>query len=326
MTTENGSLIYITATGDVINNVYYNANGTELGNTSQDLFVRNGKMYIISQNGNNNSAATGIVNDGMLVVANAETLKREKAYNEEIAKLSWASHIAVIDEANVFIRDNNGVHLFNTIDESLTLIDGSRGAAKNDMAVVNNKLYVIAGRKLLMIEPNSTSITSEVDMGANITGLLRSNDNNLWVSTTGSPNKISKVSSDDLSVIKSNEITEGSLGAGWGSTPGITAKGDTIYYSNASTTIYRHIFESSETKKMIDARDVVSNIGMLYNNIAVHPVTGDVYMNTMKGYGWDFAINNISVFKDNGDDMVLKENYRDHTRFPAGIFFNAQFD
>ena len=49
MTTENGSLIYITPAGDIINKVYYNANGTELGNTSQDLFINNGKMYIISQ-------------------------------------------------------------------------------------------------------------------------------------------------------------------------------------------------------------------------------------------------------------------------------------
>ena len=76
---------------------------------------------------------------------------------------------------------------------------------------------------------------------------------------------------------------------------------------------------------MINVKDVVSNAGMAYNNIAVHPITGDVFMNTIKGYGWDFAINNISLFEDKGDEMTLKSNYTDFTRFPAGIFFSASY-
>lgn len=325
MTTENGSLIYISPAGDIMNKVYYNANGTELGNTSQDLFINNGKMYIISQNGNNNSAATGKRNDGMLVIADAETLKREKAYNEEISKLSWPSHIAVLNEENIFIRDGNGVHIFNSVSEELKLIDGTRGVAKNDMAVVNGKVYVISGKKILALEADSYSIAKQIELEANITGLLRAKDNNLWVSTTGKPNKISKVDSETLEIIKSNDITEGGLGAGWGSTPGITAKGDTIYYNNGSTTIYRHIFSQNTSKQMINVKDVVSNAGMVYNNIAVHPITGDVFMNTIKGYGWDFAINNISLFEDKGEEMTLKTNYTDFTRFPAGIFFSVNF-
>lgn len=325
MTTENGSLIYITATGDIMNKVYYNANGTELGNTSQDLFINNGKMYIISQNGNNNSAATGKVNDGMLVIVDAETLKREKAYNQEVSKLSWPSHIAVLNEENIFIRDNNGVHIFNSVSNELKLVDGTRGAAKNDMAVVDGKVYVISGKKILVLEADTYSVSKEKDMGANITGLLRNNDNSLWVSNSGSPSKISKVDSETLEVIQSNDITVGALSAGWGSTPGITAKGDTIYYNNGGTTIYRHVFSTNESKQMINAKDVVSNAGMAYNNIAVHPITGEVFLNTIKGYGWDFTINNISIFEDDGNEMSLKKNHTDFTRFPAGIFFSANF-
>lgn len=326
MTTENGSLIYITPADDIMNRVYYNANGTELGNTSQDLYINNGKMYIISQNGNNNSAATGKVNDGMLVVINAETLTREKAYNKEVSKLSWPSHIAVLNEENIFIRDNNGVYIFNRTTEELKLVEGTKGAAKNDMAVVDGKVYVISGKRILVLEADSYSVSKDVDMGSNITGLLRTKDNGLWVSTTGTPNKISKVDSETLSVIQSNDITVGRLGAGWGSTPGITAKGDTIYYNNGSTTIYRHIFTQNESKEMINVKTVVPNAGMAYNNIAVHPITGEVFLNTIKGYGWDFAINNISQFTDNGEEMVLRKNHENYTRFPAGIFFTSNFE
>ncbi len=325
MTTENGSLIFITSTGEVMNNVYYNANGTELGNVSQDLFIKDDKMYILSQNGNNNSAATGKVNDGMLVVANAQSLKRIKAYNKEISKLSWPSHIAVLNDENLFIRDNNGVHILNTATDELKLIDGTKGAAKNNMAVVNGKVYVISGKKILKLEAVNTKIVQEADFGTNITGLLRSKDNNLWISTNGTPAKISKIDSETLAVIQTNEITVGRLGTGMASTPAITAKGDTLYYSNGGMTIYRHIFSKNESKQMISANEVLTNAGMAYNNIAVHPLTGDVYLNTMKGYGWDFTFNNISVFQDKDDEMTLKENYKDYTRMPAGIFFNANF-
>lgn len=325
MTTENGSLIFITSTGEVMNNVYYNANGTELGNVSQDLFIKDDKMYILSQNGNNNSAATGKVNDGMLVVANAQSLKRIKAYNKEISKLSWPSHIAVLNDENLFIRDNNGVHILNTATDELKLIDGTKGAAKNNMAVVNGNVYVISGKKILKLEAGNTKIVQEADFGTNITGLLRSKDNNLWISTNGTPAKISKIDSETLALIQTNEITVGRLGTGMASTPAITAKGDTLYYSNGGMTIYRHIFSKNESKQMISANEVLTNAGMAYNNIAVHPLTGDVYLNTMKGYGWDFTFNNISVFQDKDDEMTLKENYKDYTRMPAGIFFNANF-
>ena len=162
-------------------------------------------------------------------------------------------------------------------------------------------------------------------MGAAISGVLRAKDGNLWVSTTGTPNKISSIDSKTGTIIKTNDITEGKLGAGWGATPGITAIGDTIYYSNAAQTIYRHIFSKGESKKMIDAKTVVENANMVYNNIAVHPRTGKVYMTTIKAYGWDFLINNISVFGYEGEEMVLSDNYKNYTHFPAGIFFPADF-
>lgn len=86
------------------------------------------------------------------------------------------------------------------------------------------------------------------------------------------------------------------------------------------------IFSAKENrKKLIDAKTVVENANMVYNNIAVHPRTGKVYMTTIKAYGWDFLINNISVFGYEGEEMVLSDNYKNYTHFPAGIFFPADF-
>ncbi len=332
MTTENGSLIFISSSGYVFNKAYANINGQELGNVTQDLFIKDGKMWIISQNGKVAATGTAFNNEGMLVVADAATMKRVAVYDDVLKendkyKLSWPTHLAVLNDENVFIRDNYGVSLFNSKTNELTLIPNTRGAAKNRMAVANNKVFVIKSRDLLVFEAGKKEIVHTINMGARISGVITSKDGNLWVSTTGNPNKIAKVDSKTYSIIKENTISEGSVSSGMWSTPAITAKADTLYYTGGSPIIYRHIFSTGESKKMIDAKTVVPNANMVYNGPGVHPLTGDVYLNTIKGFGWDFTINNISVFNfdDKNLSSPLKVNYEDYTRFPAGVFFTENF-
>ena len=332
MTTENGSLIFISSSGQVFDNLYANMNGKELGNSTQDLFIKDEKMWILSQNGKSSATGTTFDNEGMLVVANAGTMKRINVYDDVFRKedgnykLSWPSHLAVLNDENIFIRDNGGVHHFNSNTGELTLIPETRGANKNRMAVANNKVFVIKSNQLLVFETDKKEIIRTIDMGARISGVVTSKDDNLWVSTTGSPHKISKVDSKTYSVIKENTISAGSVSNGMWATPGITAKGDTLYYTGGGATIYRHIFSTGESQEMVNAKTLVLNANMVYNGPGVHPITGDVYLLTIKGYGWDFTINNISVFNfDEELPSVLKANYEDYTRFPAGVFFSANF-
>ncbi|NSL86169.1 DUF5074 domain-containing protein [Chitinophaga sp. Mgbs1] len=325
MTTENGSLTFISPRGVVTDSAYFKANGTELGNVAQDLYIHHNKIYIISQNGKKNAMGTSFNNDGLLVVANAETLKKEAAYNDELAALSWPSHVAVLNEENVIIRDNSGLYRFNPITRSLTFIKGSGYAAKMTMAVSNNKIFAAAGSKVYVVEPGKDTLTYAMDMKASVSGVVKASDGNIWVSTTGTPGKISKINFRDYSLIKANDITTGSLSAGWGATPGITAKGDTLYFSGAGTKMYRHIFNQGTTEFIADAKTMVANANIVYNNIAVHPITGEVYMNTIKGYGLNFLINNISVF-GMSNKATLSANYQNYTNFPAGIFFTCSYN
>ncbi|MCW3464479.1 DUF5074 domain-containing protein [Chitinophaga nivalis] len=325
MTTENGTLTFISAGGVVTDSAYFKANGTQLGNVAQDLYIHRNKLYIISQNGKKNAVGNTFDNDGMLIVANAETLKKEAAYNDELATLSWPSHVAVLNEENIIIRDNNGLYRFNPLTRALTFIKGSRSAAKLTLAVSNNKLFAAAGSKVYVVEADKDTLTYALDMKASVSGVLKANDGNIWVSTTGAPAKISKINFRDYSLIKANEITAGSVSAGFGATPGITAKGDTLYFSGAGTKIYRHIFSLGSTEFMVDAKTKVENANIVYNNIAVHPLTGEVYLNTIKGYGWNYLVNNISAFNFN-EGVKVSANYKNYTNFPAGIFFTYSFN
>lgn len=111
MTTENGSLIYISPEGYVFDDAYKTVNGTELGNVTQDMAFHDGKIYVISQNGDENAVGTKFENDGMLVVMDAKTLKKEVSFSkEQLSALDWPTHIAVLDEQHIYIRDK-GCHL-----------------------------------------------------------------------------------------------------------------------------------------------------------------------------------------------------------------------
>ena len=58
MTTENGSLIWISPEGYVFDDAYKTVNGSELGNVAQDMAFHDGKIYVISQNGDENAVGT----------------------------------------------------------------------------------------------------------------------------------------------------------------------------------------------------------------------------------------------------------------------------
>lgn len=317
MTTENGFITFISPDGMVTDSAYYKVNKSSLGNTTQDLFITNNKIYIIAQNGNRDGG------DGTLVIANAETLVKEVAYNEELTStLSWPTHVAVVGADSVYIRDNKGVYLFNPSIKKLTFVEGTARATKNRMAVVDGKVFVPAGNNVYAIKGMKVDTLKFKGI---VSGVIKSDDNKLWISCTTSPAQINKVNPTDYSVIKTNELGDAKVSAGWGATPGISAKGDTLYFSNASTKIYRHIFNSNQTKFMVDVKTHITDAGMVYNNLAVHPETGEVYFNTIKGFGWDFLVNNITVWNFSKEAPALKADYKNHTHFPAGIFFTANF-
>ncbi|MPN27365.1 hypothetical protein SDC9_174796 [bioreactor metagenome] len=249
-------------------------------------------------------------------------MQKKAAYNQELSALSWPTHVAVIGD-DAYIRDNKGVSKFNMVTKELLFVEGSKGAAKNRMAVIGNKVFVPAGKNLYVIKDGA--IIETMAMSGTISGVIKSSDNNIYVSCTTNPATIIKIKASDHSVLQTNTIAEAKVGAGWGASPGISAKGDTLYFSNASTKIYRHIFSKGQTEYMTDVKEHVQNAGIVYNNLAVHPVSGEVYFNTIKGYGLDYLINSISVFNFGKQAPVLKAEYKNLTQFPAGIFFTYDF-
>lgn len=333
MTTENGSVIYITPSNKVLTNIYKNVNEKDLGNVTQDIFIYNNKIWIISQNGKTSAVGNTYDNEGYLVIADLKSMKKINSYDnvffdtEGKKLLNWPTHIAVDNNENIYLRDNNGIHRFNPTTKVLTFVEGTKGASKKNMAKVGNNIFAIQSKNLLKIEGSKSSIAKTLTFDSSINGLIRSYDDNLWVSTSGKPEKIHKVNPNTLEIIQTNEISTGKINSGGFSTSDITAKENYIYFCGGSTKIYRHDFGTKETKLMADVKDYVDNANIVYNNLGVHPITGNVYINTIKAFGWDYLINNISVFNfENNQESPLIINHTNYTRFPAGIFFSANYE
>lgn len=142
MTTENGSLSYISPSGTVVADAYKTSNGTELGNVCQDMSVSGDLLYIISQNGDLAPTGAQFNNDGMLVIADVRTLQKKNAFSRaELAQLEWPTHIAALDKQHVYIRDKKGIWRLDTESRQLTFIDGSEGAPQAPFVVMNGKVY-----------------------------------------------------------------------------------------------------------------------------------------------------------------------------------------
>lgn len=316
---ERSTLVFISPKGIVSDSVYYKVNGTTLGRSSQDLFISNNKMYIISQNSGT---------DGYLVVTNAETMKKEADYKEALEDyVSGPTHVAVLGDDDIYLRDGRGINLFHPSTGGFLLIEGTEGARKNTMAVVEGKVFATVGNAVVVMEKGKNKITKSIEFDSRVSGVIKSSDGNLWVSTESG--KISKVNAKDYSITKTNELPQdaaSTLDCGYAAAPSITAKGDTLYMSGLKTKIYRHIFSTNQTKLMVDAADMVENANMVYNTVAVHPITGEVYLNTIKGYTPDYLINHISVFNFSGTEPKLSANYENYTKYPAGTFFTYNFE
>lgn len=312
--TENGSLFFVSDKGKTTANAYFKANNTYLGNSAQDMFIAGDIAYIISQNGNK------LGGDGRLVLADAATLKKRSAVNEELKSLNWPTNIAVIG-TSVYIRDNNGVHIYETSTKTLTKIEGSDGAKQGRMAVAAGRVFVPAGEKLYAITNRTVQALPFTGV---ISGVIKADGDNIWVSCTSTPAKIAKIDAKTLEVTKTNFLEGFAIGAGWSGSPAISAINDTIYFSNGTQQINRHIFSSGKTEAVVDVTTLVPDANIVYGNLGVNPRTGIIFFTTIKDYS-EYTTNNITLINARGAAPKLVENYKGYTRFPAGVFFTNNF-
>lgn len=309
----NSHLVFISPDFEVTKDAYFEVNNSHLEDVSQDLYINNGKMYIVSQGTYADPSTMGVT------IANAETLEKIAFYHDELSELSYPTNIVATDDNNVYIRDGQGIHLFNPSAKTVTFIEDTNGAAKTSMAVSKGKVFAVINNSIVVIQGQAIVGTTEFEN--NPTGIIKADDGNLWVST---PKSISKLSSTDYSIIKTNSLKDYQLTT-YGSAAPISAKGNKLYFNSNEVKIYSHDFTSGETQMLYNVGDNIENAKMVYGSVAVNPKNGDVYINTIDGYA-SYTTNNISIFNFEHGSEPLLHNLKNYTSFPAGIYFTDSFE
>ena len=320
-----GTLVFINPKGEITDSVYYKENGASLGITTQDLFIKNNKLYLISQRGGEDG--------GFLTILNAETLKKERSYQDEFSAIQPTTHIAVLGDDDIYVRsEGKGIYRFTPSTGTLTFIENTKGANKTTMAVADGKVFVVNGSKLQVIEAGQTAVSKEITATGAIPSVIPSADGNIWFccsATKEEPAKIMKLNAKDYTVQENaieDETATTILRGGFFASPYITAKGDTLYMGNMSKPmpVCRHIFSQKKTDLLGNIMEGLENVMTMYNSIAVHPITGEIYANLINSYGRD-PENKICVFGVDNDQLTFKKSYHDYTVNPAGIFFTYNF-
>lgn len=312
---ETGKLGYISPQGTYTDNLYYQANGERLGHIAQDLFIAADKIYIVTQNGEKNGGK------GLVIIADAKTYKRIKVYSaSDLPDLQNPSNLAVV-APYIYIRDRKGIHALNEQTGKLAFIPNTDGATNVSMTTLQGVAYALAGSKLLALKDGKLS--ASVDLGTALSGVQRSQDGQLWIADEGNTQIIKYDPTKGTKQAHSLGDAPG-IGKGWGYRSALSATGDTIYFSNAKLTIYRHIFSQNVTKQVADVSTLEPNVKINYNSLAVDPETGYVYFAGLKTYPEYKTENNILVL-DPKTNYSVKYNLKGYTAFPAGVFPIASF-
>lgn len=355
MSNETGTLLYITPEGELIDSIYARVNGSLLGNVTQDMKFYGDNVYFISQNGNKASLGGEFQADGMLIIANRHTMKRVQAFtHEEMKDLKWPTHIAVVDENTIFIRDNKGVWKFNPTSKELTFMEGSEKAVKQPFVVLQGKAFTFStlqsgvSMSLLSFDAASTKAT-KVSVGYDfkkLNAIGYRDENSLYVAGVFDYLQQSylccynfdgnRLNRDGFVYISAPIESRNGFASSW-----FTAKDDEVYYlvgSMLSHVTYKageklkaktkgpdddsKTFKASWEDELLDVYDLGDNASIIYNGVAIHPVTGEIYLNTLKGFGENYKTNNI--WRIDPAKKVSTRTWENHTAFPAGIFFNPQ--
>ena len=266
-TRENAFLSFVSADGTVEERAYAAANaGTELGNDGVGLYLCDGKQYILC---NDWRKAEGKGNNGMLTIADAETLKKEKSFarkdmvfqhpiNDELEEVDEnLNGIAVLDEKNIFLIAQ-GVLRFDSTTGKLTLVEGAyaignAGYANTVESVVSSRGVMVVGDRLYGVTGGFWTGTAlvefvkgkdevnrrlELGKGQLVSGICQTSDGTLLVATYSRGKDVGYLYFVDLeswSIVQEKTVNA-NISPGSSLNSGIVYLDDYIYFTGAEDT------------------------------------------------------------------------------------------
>ncbi|GHU98685.1 hypothetical protein FACS1894159_01530 [Bacteroidia bacterium] len=174
-------------------------NGHIVGTALEDMFIADGKIYLLSQSTYNGG-------DGQLVVVDATTLETVRTYPSlGLSVGDWPQHI-VVAGGKAFVQcsynseSQSGIRILDLESGSLAANDIAGtfgdftvdGATKCRMLLSRGKIYAPCGQSLAIIDPASGTVVRKVDFtGRQVKDIVKTSTGGLFLVLSGTYDMIS---------------------------------------------------------------------------------------------------------------------------------------
>jgi hypothetical protein len=351
MSNQNGSLCFVNENGDYTSDIYFKENGTYIGNVLQDIYIHKGKIYMITQNGDK------LGGDGRFVIANAETMKKERVIEggSMLDSDIWPQHLVVINDDKAYVRystsdmeQNSGIRILDLKAGVLASedIEGTygkftvEGSTKTRMVYTDGYVFAPCGHSLAVIDVETDKIVKRIELGSQVKGIVKGHDGNIWMTVAGeftgsfymptytSQSRVVGIDVNTYEIIKDYSLDEGFNFpvATWTPSIGMCASfnEDVLFFWNgpfSSTDVYRFDYTDGTITHIIDLKKEPRGLGTtIYGYLGVD--RNDRLYVGCTNYMWT----KIAVFNaTTGEriDITDKEMDNDNTEGFDNYYFNG---
>lgn len=299
---ENGNVNFWDRVSDDIQHKVYTKENPDktLGVTTQYACINDSKLFLVSKSPDH------------LVVVNSATLK--EMGRVALSGSEQARAFAYNNETSGFLSSSDGIYQVDlssyTLGEKVTGVAGEVG----NMIVLNDKLFALRSRELIVIDIASLTIEKTFDLANNAGGLIKDKDNMVWV---GSGSQLLKVNSNDLSS-ETIDLTDGTSvnsSFGWAWNAGsltYSKENHSLYFVSGGgwspKSVGRYNIGTKSAEKLFD----IDSDYMIYGaGTYVDPVSNKLYVTAIKGFGQAANFNRLYVYDLDG----TKEKVLDYEHF-----------
>ncbi len=198
------------STDSITNQIFYKANGRDLGDVLNSMAIYNGKAYMVLNNSHKVEIANASDFKQAGVIENLES-PRYIAFSGNKAYISmWKD---AVSQGAIAVADLST----NAIIKTITVGTGPEG-----MLVVNSQLWVancggyVSDSTIMVIDLSKDTVIKTIVVGVNPQQLVTDKNGNIWVLCSGSadwqdssndkPSKLVKIKPSDYTIEKTFEI------------------------------------------------------------------------------------------------------------------------
>ncbi len=271
----NSSLSYYDiGSGEVVNNIFSQANGIPLGDVAYTMSIHNGKGYIV------------VNNSGCIHVVDANTLLHEAT----IENLPSPRHMLFIDNDLALVSDlyARAISIVNT---STYKVEGTIKTGNSSMPYyrhsseylvrVGNRVYTNSwsyDNQVLVIDLEQMQVVDSIRVGIQPLAMVKDRSNNLWViSDGGFAGSPMGTEIPSLIMINTNTNTVDKQ-FNFGSTTdavgqmAINPAGDSLYF------ICNHLYTMSISDTQLPSNPLVPRNGRNFRALNIDKQTGEIYI------------------------------------------------